>query len=363
MPGLLTEITEITTALGMLGGDLTRAMDRRPAALQNVPDPVWNRLVESYLAGEHAESFGTAFANGTAFLAAAGGLRGRPPHLIEWRGPHRPPGDDSIPADLRIDHVYLVSCKYLSKVLVNTGPARLFDRLLSGEQRTGESWFSATAPDEYLRFYTAARAVAEVAGAADLPKDPKTLSPEQQQRLRGALAERVLPEELQPEWAMLCSRVAEASAHRWCTALATPRKRLYLLWRLLRVSNATYFVLGTDRAAYLRLRVGSTWDWNHGFDLREFTVAPRPAGQPEVSWRALVKTRASGITHDVAGHVEIRWSHGRFVGTPEAKVYLDSPYASIPGYEPINGNAVAHGGASAPPEQMSFLEAPGLPAE
>jgi hypothetical protein len=31
------------------------------------------------------------------------GLRGRPPRRVEWKGPHRPPGDDVIPADLRQD--------------------------------------------------------------------------------------------------------------------------------------------------------------------------------------------------------------------------------------------------------------------
>lgn len=38
---------------------------------------------------------------------------------------------------------------------------------------------------------------------------------------------------------------------------------------------------------------------------------------------------------EVAGHVEIRWSHGRFGGHPEAKVYLDTPHAQVPGYHPL----------------------------
>ncbi len=36
-----------------------------------------------------------------------------------------------------------------------------------------------------------------------------------------------------------------------------------------------------------------------------------------------------------AGHVEIRWSHGRFAQPPEAKVYLDTPMADLPGYHPL----------------------------
>lgn len=33
-----------------------------------------------------------------------------------------------------------------------------------------------------------------------------------------------------------------------------------------------------------------------------------------------------------AGHVEIRWSHGRFAQNPEAKVYLDAAHHDVPGY-------------------------------
>jgi len=64
-------------------------------------------------------------------------------------------------------------------------------------------------------------------------------------------------------------------------------------------------------------------------------VAARRAGQPEVSWRATVRERASGAQVDIHGHVEIRWSHGRFQGAPEAKVYLDMPHMDVPGYFPL----------------------------
>ena len=106
-----------------------------------------------------------------------------------------------------------------------------------------------------------------------------------------------------------------------------------LTWKLLRISSSTYFVLGTDGRTHLRLRVGSSWDWNQLFELRSFKVAPRVAGQPKVSWTARARVSGNGgVARDVSGHVEIRWSHGRFVGAPEAKIYLDSPLREVPGY-------------------------------
>jgi hypothetical protein len=104
---------------------------------------------------------------------------------------------------------------------------------------------------------------------------------------------------------------------------------------MLRVTTATYFVLGTDKTAHLRLRIDSAWDWMQSYELRAFEVARRHAGQPEVVWQAVVRRRSDGHDLTVTGHVEIRWSHGRFLGSPEAKVYLDAPHTAVPGYNPL----------------------------
>lgn len=331
MPRLLTEVTELATALGTLSPDLDAALGRRPGRLRHVPDEVWEAVVAARAAGAHAEAFAAAFANGAAFLEADDGLRRRPPRLVEWKGPHRPPGDDVVPADLRIDHVYQVSCKYLSRILLNAGPARLFDRLLVGEERSPADWFGVAAPADYQMFYAAIR---DHVGAG-LPGYVEELGRDDRAVLKEALRGRALPEELRGPWRHLCDAVAGASAARWHDQLGDARRRLRLLWRLLRIGDAPYFVLGTAGDDHVRLRIASTWDWTQDFELASFEVAPRGAGQPEVGWRAVVAERATGAVRAVEGHVEIRWSHGRFQGSPEAKVYLDTPHRDVPGYHPL----------------------------
>lgn len=332
MSSLRTEVTELATALGTLAPDLEIGLRERPEELENVPDEIWHRLVNAHQTGAFAQSFHTAFANGVALLNAADGLRGRRPTLVEWKGPHRSPGDDVIPADLRIDHVYLVSCKYLSRVLLNAGPSRLFDRLLVGEDRGIDNWFSKAAPREFQAFYAAARESADFGG---FPAAVAELTTKQQRELRATLSERVLPQPLQPAWQAVCMEVSRYSAEVWRGALTSKRTKLRHLWKLLRVSNSTSFVLGTDKAAHVRLRVASTWDWNQAYELRSLAVGPRVAGQPEVAWNASIREKATDEVHEILGHVEIRWSHGRFVGAPEAKVYLDSAHADVPGYHPL----------------------------
>lgn len=332
MPGELTEIIEITTALGMLFPSLPDALHARPPELMNVSDDAWARLVAAAADPTYATSFETAFNNGRAFLEASQALRGRRPLLVEWKGPHRPPGDDVIPADLRIDHVFLVSCKYLSRILLNTGPQRLFERLLVGEQRGGTHWFVDCAPDEFQAFYEAAVAFGEL---KNLPTSVTDLGSAQHHILRQTLSSRALPEDLGGPWSELCNAVANESARRWSDALTSQNAKLRLLWRMLRISGASYFVIGTDKSAHLKLRVDSVWDWSQAYELRNLRVTARPAGQPEVGWKATVRRRLDGADLSIDGHVEIRWSHGRFVGVPESKVYLDTPHAHVPGYHAL----------------------------
>lgn len=331
----LTEITELATALGTLTPDLVSALaGPMPEPLQHVPDEVWKRLVEHHDQGEHHHSFAAAFANGQAFLWADDGLRLRAPKLVEWRGPHRPPGDDVVPADLRIDHVFQVSCKYLSRITQNCGPARLFERLLVGDDRVGGDWFAEVAPEPYQRFYGAARAFA--GSAVDNPPASVTeLERPHRQALKATLSQRLLPTGLVEPWHDLSHAVANESASRWRHTLDSDRKRLRMLWRLCRIGDAPYFVLGSDRRRSLRLRVASAWDWMQDFELLALRIEAREAGQPEVGWHAEIVDRATATRRDVQGHVEIRWSHGRFSGAPEAKVYLDTPHHQVPGYHPL----------------------------
>ncbi len=108
-----------------------------------------------------------------------------------------------------------------------------------------------------------------------------------------------------------------------------------MLWRLLRIGSAPYFVLGASASSSLRLRIATPWDWQQSFELRDFAVWADSAGQPVIRWRATVWSQAESIERRVDGHIEIRWSHGRFAQPPEAKVYLDTPHHEVPGYVPL----------------------------
>ena len=327
-----TTITELATALGCLDfGTASWAVLQRPQELA-VGDDTWDQLERGLHDPGLFSLAEVAFANGTSFAAHRDGLGGRRPTRIEWTGGRRPPGDQVIPADLRIDRVYLVSCKYSSKVLHNAAPSRLFDHLLlavDGHDRA--DWYAAMAPAEH-------RALAVSAAAAvgcEFPGgDPSAAGVEDRRRLRDALRDvgRRWPVAAQSEYDALCRRVSAASAERWRSAAPSRAAQEALLWRLLRLAAAPYFIVGSNGRDTMRLRIDTPWDWRQSFELRSFDIEPDDAGQPQVRWTALVRDLVADRDRTIDGHVEIRWSHGRFAAPPEAKVYLDTPHVDVPGY-------------------------------
>jgi hypothetical protein len=332
VPSAKTEITEIATGCAITGApSIEAALARREVA--NVAPEVWDRLADLLGAGGHRTEFAAAWANGQAFLAADEGLRGRAPRLVEWKGPTQAPGDEVVPADLRVDHVWLVSCKYLSQLLANSAPARLFDRgLAAGPTRTAGDWYAEVAAAEYQDLFALVRA--ELGTRATLPPLAADLTPAHRAELRAYLDAGWSPE-AQAAYRALAAAVSRTSAARWKQALSRKAEAEAVLWRLLRVGSAPYFVLGASRERSLRLRVMTAWDWRQAFELKRVDVWGDDAGQPQVRWQAQVRDRASGEALTVDGHVEVRWSHGRFGKPPEAKAYLDTPHHRVPGYVTI----------------------------
>jgi hypothetical protein len=377
-------VTELGTGLGMLGeDDLDEVLRARSPVMRSLSPDDWDRLASVRTGGAYDSEFHAAWLNGRSFLAARDGLRGRRPEVVEWKGALRGSGDEVAPVDLRIDYVYLVSCKYMSKILFNASPTHVFDSLLVGGparpgRGLGGDWYAEVAPAQYQHLYEVVRRAVQdgdTGGSALAQPAPGTLEPgtvalpgfevttpggrtgtvarhsgaalgelparavDLTSAHRAALGERLRsgwPGEAGEAYRALSDEVARASVSRWHAALAVGASAgEAMLWRLLRMGSAPYFVLGSSVTRSLRLRIATPWDWKQLFRLARFEVFPQEGGQPRVGWLATVRERASGQLHEVAGHVEVRWSHGRFGGLPEAKGYLDTHHHLVPGYFPL----------------------------
>jgi hypothetical protein len=379
-------VTEVGTGLGMLGlKSVDEVLANRPAVMRSLSPEDWDLLVTARTGGALDAEFHAAWENGRAFLAARDGLRGRLPEAVEWKGSIRAAGDEVAPVDLRVDHVYLVSCKYLSNILFNVSPSNIFDSLLVGGQGRGRSstdWYAAVAPGHSQHLYDVVRRAALQNGLGPRRAAPYTVPPRARDLRPGRsmflpglgteeaavdvpptrqfdspallteLPERAVdmttahraalsstlkagwPDEAKEAYVALAAEVATLTAERWRANLAGGGANVgeAMLWRLLRMGSAPYFVLGSSAVQSLRLRIATPWDWRQQFTLSAFDVFAQPGGQPRVGWHADIRDRNSGHVYEVEGHIEIRWSHGRFSGPPEAKGYLDTAHHLVPGY-------------------------------
>jgi len=330
-------VTELVTGLGMLGyRSVDEGLAARPAAMADVAPGAWDQLESLRTGGFYDPEFEAAFANGAAFLSSPDALRHRVPLVVEWKGSQRAPGDEVAPIDLRVDHVYLVSCKYLSRIVYNVSPHHLFDDLLVGRhgRRRGDrlDWYQEVAPGAHRALYEAVR---RAVGPDLAPPECAALDAPGRKRLAAELRAG-WPGDPEDRYRELAEAVADASAARWRAGLDGAEDRQAMLWRLLRMGSAPYFVLGAAADRLLRLRIATPWDWRHRYRLVDLAIRPQPGGQPRVGWAAEVYDRDTGEPIEVAGHVEVRWSHGRFGGPPEAKVYLDTPHDRVPGYFPLD---------------------------
>lgn len=324
-----TNVTELATALGILDIPVKSVAANQLPPIVGVDLRAWGSAVEAAEGGTHADLFAMAHENGRHFFRAVDGLNNRKPRLVQWKGPHKAVGDEATPADLRIDHVYLISCKYENKVLHNSSPGALFNRLLTGGQgkRTNTDWFMEVAPLEYQAYYEQAVSLLE---ASDFPPLVSDLQKTHRETLKGL--GRLSSPDLSAAAGEFHSQVAHRSSQRWTENIRANTDNRMMLWRLLRIGSAPYFILGAVPGAALRLRVSTPWDWVQRYDLRSFVVSPKIGGQSMVAWEAVYDDRMTSTRNTVAGHVEIRWSHGKFGGPPEAKVYLDTPVKDVPGY-------------------------------
>ena len=318
----------------MLGfADLDRALATRPDWFINVTAMQYGMLDEARRDERFAEEFAVAWHTGSRFLESRDGLRGRVPDRLEWKGPKKPPGYDLIPADLQADHVYLISCKYQSNILMNTSPPHLFDRRLVDRQGERYDWYLEVAPEPFQSLYEACRRVV----GGDLPDRVSDLDARHRQVLKRGLPKGgSWPDVLQQPYQDFVNAVSHETAQRWKRNVASDARREDLLWRMLRLQPAPYFVLGTSaRHVPLLYRVSTPSEFRQCFELVNFDSWNPVAGQPTVAWRAEVADRADAGHRVVNGHVEVRWSQGRFGGFPEAKVYLDTPHHDVPGYVPL----------------------------
>ena len=234
--------------------------------------------------------------------------------------------------------------------MTNASPSSVFDRLLAGGHgaRSGD-WYAEVAPDAYQALYEGGRSPPS-AGAFPFSDRSLTSTSDDDAGGRGPPRSATSPtgQRAALKRALGGGGGRSASARRPPSSPGRwPRRRPSAgapalvgadaeraLWRLLRIGSAPTSCSGPRPTGSLRLRIGTAWDWRQHFRIVDVRVTAAGREQPVVDWAVTVAGRRTAAERTVEGHVEVRWSHGKFAQFPEAKVYLDTPHAQVPGTGP-----------------------------
>lgn len=337
-----TEATELAVGFGILG------VDPATAVYADVADRFEGTLTENKFATfQDTYRRNTDLARPIETLWFLGDrLREEHPELfparltVRWLGGVQQAGTVRGAKDLEVGTT-VISVKADSRVVMNCSPTNLFVQLPQGEltSTVGDDWFILTAHDEFQALFELVNGVTEYSSVADFMT--KTSRAEKKvlglvcQVLQGAQAQ-----EFQRRYVSMCRVAANVSAAMFTAylqkTLATNRAgalREQVLGHFLRLDSTRYILAGLEGREPFAVLIPSLTEWRSHFELATIIAEPDlQAEQGKVKFFLSVKGR-SGAVQEVPYHAEIRWSHGKFCGNPEAKLYRDFPrWDMAPGF-------------------------------
>jgi len=106
-------------------------------------------------------------------------------------------------------------------------------------------WYLEVARDAYLAFYSSVQRF--LASQVALPDDMRDLEPHDRKRISALLRGPNLPLQVRDPYRSFCAAVSSATAERWRGRLTSVAAREEMLWRLLRIGSAPYYVLGSSK--------------------------------------------------------------------------------------------------------------------
>lgn len=273
-------------------------------------------------------------------------------HSITWEGPNQQASAISMAKDLLVANV-AISVKANSDVVFNLSPHSLLDYILAGKHppQRAENWYTVTARNEYQQLYQLAVKLCEL----ELPDTVNGYHSEFRGASRKVLSgglrklEKRNPEKyrlFQNGYTEFCHRVARVSADRFNQAFAqsmsSGAKNAILdniARYFLRLGDTEYVLCGLEkRSKEFSVSIPDLSSWKRRWRLESVEAQPDlDSGQSLVRFELCFQNRQTKAIHVLKYHVQIRWSHGKFVGNPEAKFYKDFSWIEVPFFTKIRG--------------------------
>jgi len=342
MPSAKTEASELSVAFGILG--------LNPA--EPHPQAVIDERLDGSLTREKFEAFRSEYHQNLQlyqrlYHVGQGISERHPPFrqagVVQWTGPFQQASTTSVAKDLLVANTP-ISVKTESNVVANLSPPNMMVNLPGGTAPSSreDNWYLTTQPREFQELYAYVRALQPELEEypADVRLFEETASKADRKRIQLILRDSSAGErrEFTRRYRELCHRVAEASAQIFndhlSHSLSTGARRAVLenlaRW-FFRLDAVRYVLCGIDRGEEFALEVPELSSWFREWDLIAVEAAPDlTRGQSVVDFKVVCRQKADRHDHRIPYHAEIRWSHGRFSGAVESKLYKEFAWRDLP---------------------------------
>ncbi|MFM7468359.1 MAG: hypothetical protein ACKO37_02520 [Vampirovibrionales bacterium] len=264
---------------------------------------------------------------------------------VHWLGKHTTEAGMTVAKDIQVAD-WRISVKENAHVFINGSTLTVFEDIPMGglgRKRHGSDWFSTVAAEAYQDyFYACQRYTQGFSSHASVQDFYARTSKQERKAFSVAVAElHKKPShdisELSSLYLTFCHQVSQQSAQYFNHRLAYastghPQEKLMsvLYHYFFKLNGSKYILAGSDHKKPFAVLVPSSSEWQTNYMLHDVKAIPKYSGQPEVILRFFLQDLVTQELFELDLKVEVRWSHGKFCGNPEAKVYKQWLYSDLP---------------------------------
>lgn len=346
MPTAKTESTELSVGFGLLNSD--------PLL---VKEEELNKFFEGSLAIDKYRDYKREYSANQGlyrqFFNLGLELRNLYPlynalqHLT-WSGPQQQAATTSASKDLIAANIP-ISVKNESNVVLNPSPYNLFITIPSGQMTASnaENWYYTADQQGIGKLYKHVREKSGLELPTEYLEFEQSVRRDQRKELQRAIGQfsGAVRTEFQTNYQDMCRKVAEYSAQKfnenYLAASSTNRRGSLgenLIKQFFRINSVTYILAGVDRRRVFALEIPDLTQWKQNWRLVEVEARPDLTRSQSVVMIGMTLEKKNPKTRFTMNYrVEIRWSHGKFCGNPEAKLYKEFAWADVPFFKNIIG--------------------------
>ena len=265
---------------------------------------------------------------------------------VRWIGKDQQSGIERVASDLEIEPVgFRLSVKENANVYINGSPKKIFidaPKGIFGQKERSENWFIKVAAKELQDYFLACSGI-EVTGYNSVIEYYKNCKGVKNKKIFSSHVQQLHKEKssvVLETYSQMCKAVASESAQIFnenyklffnsLTNQNAHNTLIPMFHFFFKINGVKYFLLGCDKDKPMALIVPSSREWLEEYNFLGVKAIAVNAGQPEVDINFSFQNKNTKEEFIIPIKVEIRWSHGKFCGNPEAKVYKKWAYKDLP---------------------------------